>query len=81
MTKAQSCYLLEQGDDPANASFCRSIGEAKEKYGDAARQLARFGQEHTASLHLVEAQGDDWSEYPDRILTLSRNGNVLVGNC
>jgi len=76
--KAQPCYLLFAGDAHADASFCETIGEAKAQFERAATQLAQYGQEISATLHFVDAQGDDWVEDPDRYLTLSPRGRVIM---
>jgi hypothetical protein len=62
------CYLLLAGDDPANASFCESVSDAKDLFvrvNLGARSM-RF-----ATLHFVEKQGDDFDPAkPNRWLRL-----------
>jgi len=76
--KSQPCYLKFTTDMPSEASFCESLSAAKEQYLKVAYRLASWGQQITASVHFVEAQGDDFAEEPDRLLSLTRSGNVKV---
>lgn len=72
----QACYLRLGSDKLARAKFYDTVFEACHEYGRDARQLARYGQQLDATLHFVDVRGDEPAEYPDRILTLTRGGNV-----
>lgn len=75
----QKCYLLMSGDYPEDATFCRSIAYALGEFEATARELDRYGQKIEASIHFVDAQGEDFAEYPDRVLSLGPRGGLKVG--
>ena len=52
-----------------------TLAAAVEVYREAAQELARYGQEHSATLHLANCR-DEIAEYPDWVLTLSKRGVV-----
>ncbi len=79
--KAQPCYLLFEGDDHANASFCESVSEAKSLFQRAAMPAWKIEQYLRATLHYVEARGDDWSQDADARLILSKRGAVVFERC
>lgn len=74
----QECYMLFCGDAPEAAKFFTSVAWAKEEFLLAARDLARYGQALTASLHFVGYPDEEWQEYPDRILRLGPRGGLVV---
>jgi hypothetical protein len=78
--KPQPCYLLVEGDDPANASFCESISEAKDQFCRQALPLANIEQYLSASVFFVEQQGDEFGDYPDRVLRMkaTRTGSTML---
>ena len=64
-----------------DAELCDSIAEAKRYFADTARDLGRYGQEVTASLHLYDRRvtdGKHCQEYPDFILSVGPRGGVRV---
>lgn len=77
MTK---CYLRYQGDFLSDAELMPSINEAKATFERTARELDRYGQKIKATLHLYDHGVHDAPhclEYPDYVLSLSKNLNVI----
>ena len=64
-----------------DAEPCDSIAEAKRYFETTARDLARYGQEVTASLHVYDrriTEGNHCQEYPDYLLSIGPRGGVRV---
>lgn len=78
LNSSQPCYMLETRDAQEDARFYRSIADARAAYEKAARELARYGQAHSASLHFVACEADEWAEYPDRLLELGPRGGLRM---
>ena len=74
----QKCYLLFAGDYVEDATFCPSIRYALWEFEATARELDGYGQKIEASIHFVDAKGDYFAEYPDRVLSLGPRGGLKV---
>jgi hypothetical protein len=71
-------YFLRLGsDDLDQARRYRTRADAVAAYGDAARELAEYGQDLDASIHLAPSRAD-LVEYPDLVLSLGSRGGVRV---
>jgi hypothetical protein len=71
-------YFLRLGsDDLEQARPYRTRAAAVAAYSYAARELARYGQELDASVHLAPSRSD-LVEYPDLVLSLGPRGGVQV---
>ena len=68
------CFMRMGSEPLAQAMFFTSIGDAKAAFYEAACELHRYGQALDASLHFVDSSADAPDEYPDRIITLGKNG-------
>jgi hypothetical protein len=79
MTMAsQPCYLRQGDDALEDATFHATLADACADYLASARELDRYGQAHTASLHFVDLVTDEPTEYPDRVLSLTSHGKLKV---
>ena len=71
-------YYLRMGDDDLDqARRYRTRADALSAFGYAARELARYGQDLSASVHLA-ASRDELAEYPDLVLSLGPRGGIRV---
>ncbi len=71
------CFLRIGSDELERAKKYRSLKRAIAAYREVASDLARFGQEITATVHFADSR-DTLTEYPDRLLSLGRGGGVKV---
>jgi hypothetical protein len=70
-------YFLRSGDAYLeNAVPYRSLAAAKAQFHDDARQLAKYGQAHTAAIH-VAPNAAMVVEYPDYVLSLGSRGGLI----
>jgi hypothetical protein len=74
---ARRCYLREGADYLDDARPFASIRAARDAYATSARELARYGQAHDASIHIATSR-DELAEYPDYVLTLGPRGGVRM---
>lgn len=74
----QPCYLRIGDDSVDDAAFHRSIQDAVAEYEACARELDGYGQRIDASIHFVDAKGDEPDEYPDRVLSLGPRGGIKI---
>lgn len=74
----QPCYLRIGDDAPDAGAFHRSIGDAVAEFEECARELDGYGQRIEASIHFVDAKGDEPDEYPDRVLSLGPRGGIKM---
>ena len=71
-------YFLRLGsDDLDQARRYRTRAAAVAAYGHAARELAEYGQDLDASVHLAPTRAE-LVEYPDLVLSLGPRGGVRV---
>lgn len=70
-------YLRLGSDDLDQARRYRTRADAVAAYADAARELAEYGQDLGASVHLAPTRAE-LVEYPDLVLSLGPRGNVRV---
>jgi len=71
-------YFLRMGsDDLDQACRYRTRADAVAAYGDAARELADYGQAIDASVHIAPTRAE-LVEYPDLVLSLGPRGGVRV---
>ena len=71
-------YFLRMGsDDLDQATRFRTRADAVAAYGYAARELAEYGQDLDASIHLAPTRAE-LVEYPDLVLSLGPRGGVRV---
>ena len=71
-------YFLRMGsDDLDQARRYRTRADAVAAYGYAARELAEYGQDLDASIHLAPTRAE-LVEYPDLVLSLGPRGGVRV---
>lgn len=71
-------YFLRMGsDDLDQATRYRTRADAVAAYGYAARELAEYGQDLDASIHLAPTRAE-LAEYPDLVLSLGPRGGVRV---
>ena len=71
-------YFLRMGsDDLDQARRYRTRADAVAAYGYAARELAEYGQDLDASVHLAPTRAE-LVEYPDLVLSLGPRGGVRV---
>ena len=71
-------YFLRMGsDDLDQARRYRTRADAVAAYGYAARELAEYGQDLNASVHLAPTRAE-LVEYPDLVLSLGPRGGVRV---
>jgi len=68
------CFLCFASIYPEYEQF-NSIGDAKASFLETARELDRYGQSITASLHIAKSE-DEIQEYPDFVLSLTKRGNL-----
>lgn len=71
-------YLRLGSDDLDQARRYRTRADAVAAYGYAARELAEYGQNLDASIHLAATRAE-LVEYPDLVLSLGPRGGVRVG--
>lgn len=65
------------GDDAlADAEHCKSLAVARASYMTAARELDRYGQKITATLHIASSLAAA-AKYPDYLLELGPRGRLL----
>jgi len=69
------CYLRMGGDALLDAERCRSLAVARATYMAAARELDRYGQKITATVHIA-ASLTTAAEYPDYLLELGPRGGL-----
>lgn len=69
------CYLYYAGSAFEKPEPHRSLGEAKEAFLRTARELDRYGQECTATIHIAP-DISQLAEYPDLVLSLTGRGNL-----
>ena len=69
------CYLRMGGDALADAEPCRSLAVARASYMAAARELDRYGQKITATVHIATSLAAA-AEYPDYLLELGARGGL-----
>lgn len=71
-------YWLRMGSDYIeDATPYRTKKDAVNAYKWAAQELAEYGQELTAAIHIADCW-DDIVEYPDYVLCLGPRGGVIV---
>ena len=71
-------YFLRMGsDDLDQARRYRTRADAVAAYRYAARELAEYGQDLDASVHLAPTRAE-LVEYPDLVLSLGPRGGVRV---
>ena len=71
-------YFLRMGsDDLDQARRYRTRADAVAAYGYAARELAEYGQDLDASIHLAPTRAE-LVEYPDLVLSLGPRGGIRV---
>lgn len=70
-----TCYLRVGNDYLEDSQRCPSIAYAVREFQVIAVELARYGQEIEASVH-VAASKDELQEYPDYVLSLGPRGGV-----
>lgn len=76
---AQPCYLLLDGQEPAEASFCETIGRAKDEFVYVHRTDRT--KTHYAKLFFVEQQGDDFDpRKPSRWMRLAPRCLTTAGH-
>ena len=63
-----------------DAEKCSSIAGAVRAFEHAARELAGYGQEIEASIHIAKIRGEV-VEYPDYVLSLGPRGGVRKQRC
>lgn len=71
------CYLLYAGSPHDEPIPFRSMSEAKDDFWVTAKELDRYGQAITASLHIAPTLLQ-MSEYPDYVLSLGPRGGLKV---
>jgi len=69
------CYLRMGGDALLDAEPCRSLAVARATYMAAARELDRYGQTITATLHIAPSLAAA-AEYPDYLFQLGPRGGL-----
>ena len=80
---AKRCFLVYESGSIHNESEaipCASLADARRDFSDTARELGRFGQAISASVHIAETHADA-AEYPNFILSVGPRGGVLVEKC
>lgn len=70
------CFLRQASDYLAESVRHSSIKSAKAEFFETARELARYGQPHCASIHIGHTI-DEIVEYPDFVLKLGEKGNLV----
>lgn len=71
-------FYLRMGDDYLqDAKPYASKTAAINAFADTARELWRYGQKISASIHIAESL-DDIAEYPDFILETGPRGGIRV---
>jgi len=70
-------YLRIGSDDLDQARRYRTRADAVAAYGYAARELAEYGQDLGASIHLAPTRAE-LAEYPDLVLSLGPRGGIRV---
>jgi len=75
-----TCVLRFGSDALETADRHHSVASAIAAYRDAATELARYGQEIEATIHLTPSRGFP-DEYPDYLLTLGPRGGLWVERC
>jgi hypothetical protein len=69
-------YYLRIGDDDlGRARSYRTRADALAAFGHVARELARYGQDIGASVHLAASRAE-LAEYPDLVLSLGPRGGI-----
>lgn len=74
----KQCRLRIGNDCLNDAIYFNNLESAKHHFYKSARELDRFGQKHYASIHLVKDEQCMPNEYPDYLLSLSKNGNLKI---
>lgn len=74
------CYLRIDSDTLEEAQAYPSIKAAVDVYTATATELAGYGQECVASIHLAITR-EDLQEYPDFVLSLGPKGGVRRERC
>ena len=69
------CYLRMGDDALADAELCHSLAVAGDTYMTAGRELDRYGQKITATLHIATSLAAA-AEYPDYLLELGPRGGL-----
>ena len=69
------CYLRMGDDALLDAEPCNSLAVARATYMAAARELDRYGQRITATVHIA-ASLTTAAEYPDYLLELGPRGGL-----
>lgn len=75
------CYLYYAGTGHEKPIPYRSMAEAREEFLLTARELDRFGQAMTATLHMRDERVHDepkMAEYPDYVLSLGPRGGLKL---
>lgn len=73
-----TAYFLREGSDALDkARPFPTLRAAVDAFATSARELARYGQAHEATVH-VAARADQVDEYPDYMLTLGPRGGVRM---
>jgi hypothetical protein len=75
---ADRYYLRLGSDDLDQARPYRTRADAVAAYSYAARELAQYGQDLDASVHLAPSRAE-LAEYPDLVLSLGPRGGLRVG--
>lgn len=75
--KGRRAYLRLGDDNLSDAELYATKREAVAAFASVARELGRWGQRLTASLHFAETR-DELDEYPDFILSIGPRGGVNV---
>ena len=70
-------YLRIGADELELARPYRTRAAALAAFGHAARELAQYGQDLGASVHLAASRAE-LAEYPDLVLSLGPRGGVRV---
>lgn len=70
------CYLRMGSDTLEEAKRCYSLTNAKHRFAKIARELAQFGQEIDATVHIAQTR-EELTEDADYHLALSERGAVV----
>lgn len=76
--KAKKFFFLRMGSDYlADAVAYRSLEACKNVFRVTADELARYGQEIEATVHIAESREDLYDgDYPDYVLSLGPRGGL-----
>ena len=74
-------WLRHERDELEKAQPFVTMRAAHDAYAATARELARYGQSHAATVHVTTGADREPAEYPDTLLTLTRAGNVKSEAC